>query len=154
MRRFPLPRPLFKVLGIQWRWAHRTLLLRLRILHSSPKAVSTLVCGIYLPRNPYVVLMAPMFPGYPALLSTDAKQGAPYTYTSQAGPYDLSSQQMIVGPSSTNSPPPTQPDFFSQPPASGSNFGGLGFGQFPHMMTCPLKPVHLVGPVTYSASSV
>lgn len=90
-----------------------------------------------------------MFPGYSA-------QFTPYTYPSQPGFFDPSSQQMIPGPSSTNSnSPPTQPDFYAQPAgASVSSFGGLRFEQFPDMMTCLLKPVHLIGPVTYSASPI
>ena len=96
-----LPRPLFKV----WiQWARRTPCSCLRTLPLTLKAASAQVCSTCLPPGLFLVLMVPIFPGYSVLLTADTKQSTPYTYTSQAGPYDLSSQQMIIGPSPTNSP--------------------------------------------------
>jgi len=67
--------------------------------------------------------------------------------TTQTGFYD---------PSSANSSSAqVQSDFYAQGPGlMGSSFGGLGLGQFLDMMICPLKPIHIVDPVTYSASSI
>ena len=76
-----------------------------------------------------ILIITLMVLGYPTLLGT-----------AQTGFYD---------------PTQVQPDFYPQGPGlMGSSFGGLGLGQFFDMMICPLKPIHIVDPVTYRASSV